>query len=234
MLENHSTMYIKSSPEWFFSYSYIHKYVYICTHTHTHTHTHTYIYIYVCLCVCANINTTQKNIKLWFQEVPYFKFHTVRTIIIGKSDWKQITEQKKRIGIKGRHINKFHLTLYTHTHTHTHTHTYIYIYIYILFTNLISTSIHGTSKKRKKKTPGTRDKNISNHNSGEKEKIIGQKERKAQPRETPWKKSRDTQSVGQKKTKTFRESCNATITRVLKTSGANYKINLNRESGIFY
>ena len=35
------------------------------------------------------------------------------------------------------------------------------------------------------------------------------------------------QSVGQKKTKTFRESCNATITRVLNTSGANYKINLN-------
>ena len=38
------------------------------------------------------------------------------------------------------------------------------------------------------------------------------------------------QSVGQKKTKTFHESCNATITRVLNTSGANYKINLNRES----
>ena len=36
------------------------------------------------------------------------------------------------------------------------------------------------------------------------------------------------QSVGQKKTKTFREHCNATITRVLNTSGANYKINLNR------
>ena len=35
------------------------------------------------------------------------------------------------------------------------------------------------------------------------------------------------QSVGQKKTKTFREHCNAAITRVLNTSGANYKINLN-------
>ena len=33
------------------------------------------------------------------------------------------------------------------------------------------------------------------------------------------------QSVGQKKTKTFREHCNATITRVLNTSGANYKYN---------
>ena len=42
------------------------------------------------------------------------------------------------------------------------------------------------------------------------------------------------QSVGQKKTKTLRERCNATITRVLNTSGANYKINLNRESEISY
>ena len=42
------------------------------------------------------------------------------------------------------------------------------------------------------------------------------------------------QSVGQKKTKPFREHCNATITRVLHTSGANYNINLNRESDIFY
>ena len=42
------------------------------------------------------------------------------------------------------------------------------------------------------------------------------------------------QSVGQKKPKTFREHCNATITRVLNTSGANYKINLNREAEISY
>ena len=81
---------------------------------------------------------------------------------------------------------------------HTHTHTYIYIYIY---TNLISTSIHVTRKKTKKTPPGTRDKSISNHRPGEKEKLIGQKERKGQPHPTPWKKSRDTQSVGQKKTK---------------------------------
>ena len=32
------------------------------------------------------------------------------------------------------------------------------------------------------------------------------------------------QSVGQKKNKTHRQRCNATITRVLNTSGANYKI----------
>ena len=104
---------------------------------------------------------------------------------------------------------------------------YIYIYIYIyIFTNLISTSIHGTRKKTKKTPPGTRDKSISNHQPEEKEKIIGQKERKGQPRLTPWKKSRDTQSVVKRKLKTFRESCNATITKVLNTSGANYKINL--------
>ena len=69
---------------------------------------------------------------------------------------------------------------------------------------------------------------------GKKKNSISQKERKGQPGQTPWKKSRDMQSVGQKKTKTFREHCNATITRVLNTSRANYKINLNRESKIFY
>ena len=42
------------------------------------------------------------------------------------------------------------------------------------------------------------------------------------------------QSIGQKKTKTHRKRCNATITRVLNTSGANHKINLNRESEISY
>ena len=39
-----------------------------------------------------------------------------------------------------------------------------------IFTNLISTSIHGYQKK--KKTPGTRDKNISNYRPREKEKIL--------------------------------------------------------------
>ena len=48
----------------------------------------------------------------------------------------------------------------------------IYIYIYI-FTTLISTSIHGTRKKQKKPWPGTRDKSISNHRPGEKEKSFG-------------------------------------------------------------
>ena len=42
------------------------------------------------------------------------------------------------------------------------------------------------------------------------------------------------QSVGQKKNKTHRQRCNATIIRVLNTSGANNKINLNRESEFSY
>ena len=42
------------------------------------------------------------------------------------------------------------------------------------------------------------------------------------------------QSVGQKKKKTHYKHCNATITRVLNTSGTNYKINLNRESEFSY
>ena len=68
---------------------------------------------------------------------------------------------------------------------------YIYIYIYTciyiyIFTNIISTSIHGTRKKQKKPWPGTRDKNISNHRPEEKEKsFLGKKERKDQPRPTP-------------------------------------------------
>ena len=60
--------------------------------------------------------------------------------------------------------------------------------------------------------------------------MIGQKEKKDQPRHISWKKLRDMQSVGQKKNKTHRKRCNATIAGVLNTSGANYKINLNRES----
>ena len=42
------------------------------------------------------------------------------------------------------------------------------------------------------------------------------------------------QSVCQKKTKTHRKRCDATIIKVLNTSGANYKINLNRVSEISY
>ena len=45
----------------------------------------------------------------------------------------------------------------------------LYIYIY---TNLISTSIHGTRKKQKIPWPGTRDKSISNHHPGEKKFLM--------------------------------------------------------------
>ena len=71
---------------------------------------------------------------------------------------------------------------------------YIYIYIYIyIFTNQISTSIHGTRKKQKNPGQEQEKKNISNHGPEEKEKsFLGKKERKDQPRPTPWKKSRGT------------------------------------------
>ena len=49
----------------------------------------------------------------------------------------------------------------------------IYIYIY---TNLISTRIHGTRKKEKKPLV-TRDKSISNHRPGGKEKILSVKKK---------------------------------------------------------
>ena len=61
---------------------------------------------------------------------------------------------------------------------------------------------------------------------GKKEKISQDKKtkknpRKCQLRHTSWKKSRDMQLVGQKKNKTHRKRCNATITRVLNSSVAN-------------
>ena len=62
---------------------------------------------------------------------------------------------------------------------------YIYIYIYI-FTNLISTSIHGTRKKQK--TPGQEQEiKISRITVQRKKKKVfwGKKERKDQPHPTP-------------------------------------------------
>ena len=73
----------------------------------------------------------------------------------------------------------------SNTHTYTHMHTYIYIYI---FTNLISTSIHGTRKKKKKTSPGTRDRSISNHRPGEKEKYYRSKRKKRPTSSDPLKK----------------------------------------------
>ena len=111
----------------------------------------------------------------------------------------------------------------------------VYIYIYYIYTNLISTSIHGTRKKKQRKNP-RQEQELKYLESppGGKRKKYRSKRKKRPTSSDPLKKIKDTQSVGQKKTKTFRESCNATITKVLNTSGANYKINLNRESEIFY
>ena len=112
---------------------------------------------------------------------------------------------------------------------------YLSLSLYI-FTNLLSTSIHGYQEKRKK-TPGTRDKNISNHRPGEKrKKIIGQKrkkKRKGQLRHTSWKKNQ--------------EICSQLVKRKIKPTvkcrhykSAQYevepitKINLNRESEFSY
>ena len=58
-----------------------------------------------------------------------------------------------------------------------------YIYIYLLIKYL--PAFTEPEKKKGKKAPGTRDKSISNHRPGGKEKIISQKERKGQPRPTP-------------------------------------------------
>ena len=57
------------------------------------------------------------------------------------------------------------------------------MYIYLLIYYLPAFTV---TRKKKKKTPGTRDKNISNHRPGEKRKnIIGQKKkRKGQLRHT--------------------------------------------------
>ena len=105
---------------------------------------------------------------------------------------------------------------------------YIYIYIYIytyIFTNLISTSIHGYQKKRKKPCQEHEIKISRITARGKKKKYHRTKRKKTPTPSHSWKKSRDMQSVGQKKTKTLRKHCNATITRVLNTSGANRKIN---------
>ena len=64
---------------------------------------------------------------------------------------------------------------------------YTSIYIYI-FTNLISTSIHGTRKKEKKTRQEQGIKISWITARGKRKNIIGQKERKGQPRHTSGKK----------------------------------------------
>ena len=62
---------------------------------------------------------------------------------------------------------------------------YIYVYIYMyVFSNLLSTGIQGYQEQRKKNPPGTRDKNISNHRPGKKEKISQDKKKKKKKKPT--------------------------------------------------
>ena len=89
------------------------------------------------------------------------------------------------------------------------TNIYIYIYIYI-FPNLISTSIHGYQKKRKKKRQEQEIKYLKSLPRGKKKKYYRTKRKKRPTPSHHLKKPRDMQSVGQKKTKTLRQHCNAT------------------------
>ena len=102
---------------------------------------------------------------------------------------------------------------------------YIYIYIYIYLLTYYQPAFTVTRKKEKK-TPGTRDKNISNHRLGKKEKISYKKKKKEKANSvTPVEKNQEICSqLVKRKIKSTVKRCNATITRVLNTNGANHKI----------
>ena len=98
--------------------------------------------------------------------------------------------------------------------------------IYI-FTNLISTSIHGT-----RKSPGQEQekKSISNHHPGEKEKSFGSKRKKRPTSSDPLKKRKIKGYAVSDQKKTKKPSANPAMLQLLKCStadnGANYKINI--------
>ena len=108
---------------------------------------------------------------------------------------------------------------------------YIYIYIYLLTYYLPAFTV----TRKKKKTPWKEIKISWITALGKKEKnIIGQKIEKANS-VTPVEKNLEICSqLVKRKIKPTVKCRNATITRVLNTSGANYKINLNRESEFSY
>ena len=113
---------------------------------------------------------------------------------------------------------------------------YIYIYIYIyIFTNLISTSIHGTEKNKKKTLARNKRKKYLESPPKGKRKNFGSKRKKRPTSSDPLKKIKGYAVSGQKKTK--KPSANPAMLQLLKCStpdnGANYKINLNRESKIY-
>ena len=88
-----------------------------------------------------------------------------------------------------------------------------------IFTNLISTSIHGTRKKQKKNLArNKRKKCLESPPRGKRKKKLGSKRKKRPTLSDPLKKIKGYAVIGQKKTKKkTRESCNATITKMLNT-----------------
>ena len=108
----------------------------------------------------------------------------------------------------------------------------IYIYIY---TNLLSTSIHGYQGKKRNNPPGTRDKNFSNHCPGEKKKYHKTKRKKRPTPSHQLKKSkRYAVSRSKEKKKPTVIAAMLQLQECSIRSRANYKINLNHESEISY
>ena len=120
-----------------------------------------------------------------------------------------------------RRMVRLYIYIYIVIHRHyycLHTsvqHIYIYIYIYI-FTNLISTSIHGTRKKQK--TPGQEQEiKISRITAQrKKKKVFWLKKKEKTNLVRLLEKNQGVLSQWSKENqKTLRECCNATITKVL-------------------
>ena len=133
-----------------------------------------------------------------------------------------------------------YMYIYVHIYMYIYTYTYICIYVYIsvyeyMYLLTYYLPAFTVTRKKEKKTPGTRDKNNSNHRPGEKRKKYQRTKKEKANSVTPVEKNQEicSQLVKRKIIPTVKR-CNATITRVLNTSGANYKMNLNRESEFSY
>ena len=110
---------------------------------------------------------------------------------------------------------------------------YIYVYIYI-FPNLISTSIHRYQKKREKNRQEQEIKYLESPPGGKKKKYYRTKRKKRPTPSRPLKNQEICSQLVKRKLKPSVNTAMLQITRVLNASGANYKINLNRESEISY
>ena len=197
------------------TYMYIHTYVlhYTCMNAHTHLHIYTYTYVlhlyaYTLIQIHSHLNHHHHHVVLVARiSLTLCRHLSLSFIASGRSSglhpvsshrcWMYVRAgcpafARPCVGVhKSTSLMSSSLLLHTLIH---------------IFTNLLSTSIHGYQEKRKITPPGTRDKNISNRRPGKKRKnIIGQKKRKGQLCHTSWKKSRGMQSVGQKKNKTHRK-----------------------------